>query len=117
MSLSSIKDLWQKIQNPNEIKENKLLSQEDFRLIADYICQKFFETREIFLKFNSDDFYSFIEKSSFLEYGEKDLIFEKNSPCDSYLFILYGDIDFFDNHKEGSEGNIVLIKTISAGKV
>ena len=117
MSLSSIKDLWQKIQNPNEIKENKLLSQEDFRLIADYICQKFFETREIFLKFNSDDFYSFIEKSSFLEYGEKDLIFEKNSPCDSYLFILYGDIDFFDNPKEGSEGNIVLIKTISAGKV
>ena len=117
MSLSSVKDIWQKIQNPNEIKENKSLTQEDFRLISDYMCQKFIETRQIFSKFNSDDFYSFIEKSSFLEYKEKELIFEKNSPCDSYLFILYGDIDFFDGQNGGSEENNILIKTISAGKV
>ena len=117
MSLSSIKDLWEKIQKSDEIKENRLLSQEDFRLISDYICQKFIETRQIFSKFNSDDFYSFIKKSSFLEFGEKELIFKKNSPCDSYIFILYGDIDFFDDQKGDSEENNILIKTISAGKV
>ena len=77
------------------------------------MVQKFQEAREIFFKFNAEDYYSFIEESNFVEYGEKDLIFKKNTPCDSYLFILHGDIDFFDSMEENS----TLIKTISAGKV
>ena len=137
MSLSSIKELYQKIKNPEgnqgnslENSENnntnantgnkfsfnksrKSLSPENYRLIADYMVQKFQEAREIFFKFNAEDYYSFIEESNFVEYGEKDLIFEKNTPCDSYFFILHGDIDFFDNLEENS----TLIKTISAGKV
>ena len=146
MSLSSIKELYQKIKNPegnqgnsaensennntnatagesnlpksNEFKfsfnkPRKSLSPENYRMLADYMVQKFQETREIFFKFNAEDYYSFIEESNFVEYGEKDLIFEKNTPCDSYLFILHGDIDFFDSKEENS----VLIKTISAGKV
>ena len=137
MSLSSIKELYQKIKNPEgnqgnslENSENnntnantgnkfsfnksrKSLSPENYRLIADYMVQKFQETREIFFKFNSEDYYSFIEESNFVEYNEKDLMFEKNTPCDSYLFILHGDIDFFDSLEENS----TLIKTISAGKV
>ena len=117
MSLSTIKELWQKIQNQNETKANKELLPEDFRLIADYMVQKFSETREIFSKFNSNDYYSFIEKSTFLEYLENDLIFAKNTLCDSYLFILHGDIDFFDNKPGDSEENNILIKTISAGKI
>ena len=116
MSLSSIKELWQKINNPDGNKSNKALSQEDFRLIADYIIQKFSEVREIFAKFNSEDYYSFIENSTFVEFSENDLIYGKNSLCDTYLFILYGDIDFFDNPNGGTEKPI-LIKTISAGKV
>ena len=137
MSLSSIKELYQKIKNPegnqgNSVensennntnantgnkfsfnKSRKSLSPENYRLIADYMVQKFQETREIFFKFNSEDYYSFIEESNFVEYNEKDLMFEKNTPCDSYLFILHGDIDFFDSLEENS----TLIKTISAGKV
>jgi len=140
MSLSSIKELYQKIKNPegnqgnsaensesnntnnntgnNESKfslnkPRKSLSPENYRMIADYMVQKFQESREIFFKFNSEDYYSFIEESNFVEYGEKDLIFEKNTPCEHYLFILHGDIDFFDSLEENS----VLIKTISAGKV
>ena len=137
MSLSSIKELYQKIKNPegnqgNSVensennntnantgnkfsfnKSRKSLSPENYRLIADYMVQKFQETREIFFKFNSEDYYSFIEESNFVEYDEKDLIFKKNTPCDSYLFILHGDIDFFDSMEENS----TLIKTISAGKV
>ena len=118
MSLSSIKDLWQKIKNSNENEKvlNKTLSPEDFRLISDYMTQKFGEVREIFSKFNSEDYYSFIENSTFIEFSENDLIFAKNTLCDAYLFILHGDIDFFDNPSGGSENNI-LIKTISAGKV
>ena len=45
------------------------------------------------------------------------MIFKKNSLCDSYIFILYGDIDFFDDQKGDSEENNILIKTISAGKI
>ena len=150
MSLSSIKELWQKIEKPEEKQENpavqttentetikekeentsksnetkfsnnnqrKSISPEDYRMIKDYLVQKFPEAREIFLKFNSEDYYSFIESSTFKEYAEKDLIFAKNTPCDSYFFILHGDIDFFDNGASGSDENGVLIKTISAGKV
>ena len=117
MSLSSIKELWLKIQNSNEINVNKELLPEDFRLIGDYMVQKFNETREIFSKFNSNDYYSFIEKSTFLEFLENEMIFAKNALCDSYLFILHGDIDFFDNKPEETEENTILIKTISAGKI
>ena len=94
---------------------NKVLDNKDYKFISDYFLQKFPEVRDIFSKFNSEDFFLFIENSNFKEYSEKEKIFEKNSKCDSYLFILYGDIDFYDN-KEG-ENNNILIKTISAGKV
>ena len=117
MSLSSIKELWQKVKESNDIKDKKNISHEDFRLIADYMTQKFSETREIFSKLNSNDYYSFIEKSTFLEYSENDLIFAKNSICEVYLFILHGDIDFFDTRQGESGENEVLKKTISAGKI
>ena len=126
MSLSSIKELWQKIKNTTENQNNSAtsstkeprnsLSPEDYRLVYDYMCQKFMETKEMFSKFSAEDFYLFIQKSEFLEHSEKDLIFSKNSQCDNYLFILHGDIDFFDNGP-GSEEKNILIKTISAGKV
>ena len=94
---------------------NKFLDNKDYKFISDYLTQKFPEVRDIFSKFNSEDYFLFINNSNFKEYSEKEIIFKKNSRCDSYLFILYGDIDFFDN-KEG-ENNNILIKTISAGKV
>ena len=129
MSLSSIKELWQKIKNTTENQNNSAtpstnttieprnsLSPEDYRLIYDYMCQKFMETKEMFSKFSAEDFFLFIQNSEFLEHSEKDLIFSKNSQCNNYLFILHGDIDFFDNSPSSEEKNI-LIKTISAGKV
>ena len=118
MSLSSIKDLWQKFSKPDEINPSKSLSPEDYGMISDYMSQKFPESREIFIKFNSEDFYSFIKKSTFVEYNENDLIYAKHTLCDTYLFILHGDMDFFDK-KPGEESgeNNILIKTISAGKI
>ena len=130
MSLSLIKELWSKTKNPDKLtipliedqdqniifnNQNNSLISEDYKLISDYFSQKFPEVRDIFSKFNSEDYYKFIINSNFNEYSEKELIFAKNAKCDSYLFILYGDIDFFDNKEEGNEN--ILIKTISAGKV
>ena len=130
MSLSLIKELWSKTKNPDKLtiplnedqdqnvifnNQNNSLISEDYKFISDYFSQKFPEVRDIFSKFNSEDYYKFIINSNFNEYSEKELIFAKNAKCDSYLFILYGDIDFFDNKEEGNEN--ILIKTISAGKV
>ena len=66
MSLSSIKDLWEKIKKPDQINPSKTLSPEDFRLISDYMTQKFAESREIFTKFNSCIFCSVIKVSSLI---------------------------------------------------
>ena len=139
MSLSLIKELWLKIKNPSMLiepstiplneeqekniissnntnkSENNFLSSKDYKLIFDYLSQKFPEVREIFSKFNAEDFFMFIEKSDFKEYRLNETIYEKNSVCDEYLFILYGDIDFFDIKDDTKEK--ILIKTISAGKV
>ena len=139
MSLSLIKELWLKIKNPSMLiepstiplneeqekniissnntnkSENNFLSSKDYKLIFDYLSQKFPEVREIFSKFNAEDFFMFIEKSDFKEYRINETIYEKNSVCDEYLFILYGDIDFFDIKDDTKEK--ILIKTISAGKV
>ena len=70
---------------------------------------------EIFSKFNGEDYFTFIENSDFKEFAINETIYEKNSVCDEYLFILYGDIDFFDIKDDTKEK--ILIKTISAGKV
>ena len=130
MSLSLIKELWFKTKNPDKLiiplnedhdqniifnNQNNSLISEDYKFISDFFSQKFPEVRDIFSKFNSDDYYKFIINSSFNEYSEKELIFAKNTKCESYLFILHGDIDFFDNKEEGKED--ILVKTISAGKV
>ncbi len=122
MSLSLIKELWSKTKNQetnidiNEDKEhNKSISTSDYKFISDYLTQKFIEVKNIFSKFNAEDYYSFIENSNFKEYLEKEIIYSKNTKCESYLFILHGDIDFFDKKEDSNEN--ILIKTISAGKV
>ena len=134
MSLSLIKELWLKTKrqetynNESSISlnedcdqniifnnKNKSLLSKDYKFISDYLSKKFPEVRDIFSKFNSEDYFSFIEHSNFREYSEKEIIYAKNDICDKYLFILHGDIDFYDK-KEDNKDNI-LIKTVSAGKV
>ena len=122
MYLSLIKELWSKTKNQetnidiNEDQEhNKSISTSDYKFISDYLTQKFIEVKNIFSKFNAEDYYSFIENSNFKEYLEKEIIYSKNTKCESYLFILHGDIDFFDKKEDSNEN--ILIKTISAGKV
>ena len=102
MSLSLIKELWLKIKNPSMLiepstiplneeqekniissnntnkSENNFLSSKDYKLIFDYLSQKFPEVREIFSKFNAEDFFMFIEKSDFKEYRLNETIYEKN---------------------------------------
>ena len=138
MSLSLIKELWLKIKNSPSVtipldeeqeknntisiekenlnRENKILPSKDYKFISDFFSQKFPEVREIFSKFNGEDYFTFIENSDFKEFAINETIYEKNTMCDCYLFILYGDIDFFDI-KEGDNKDKILIKTISAGKV
>ena len=96
MSLSLIKELWSKIQKQeintnnstiplnedldknniinnekdNILKINKFnnsLIAEDYKFIHDFFTQKFPDVRDIFSKFNSEDYYSFIENSNFKE--------------------------------------------------
>ena len=122
MSLSLIKELWSKTKNQETLMDinedhehNKSISTSDYKFISDYLSQKFIEVKNIFSKFNAEDYYSFIENSNFKEYLEKEIIYSKNTKCESYLFILHGDIDFFDKKEDSNEN--ILIKTISAGKV
>ena len=116
MYSSKIKDIWEKIHStynidnssansmknknnilniPNIKENNNIFTQEDYLLISDFLIQKFEETSKIFSKFSFLDFFSFIYLSSLNIYKEGDLIFSKDEECNSYIFILNGDINLF----------------------
>ena len=123
MSYTRIKAIYEKIKSvkkpKNSIESEKLDSnsfiQEDYNLLSDFLIHKFPETSSIFSKFSKEDFYKFILLSEYKDYKENELVMSKDVPCEAYMFILYGDINFFE--KEESSASNMLIKTISAGKV
>ena len=124
MSNTTIKNIYEKIHNAqqptnstttNNKIPNDLFTTEDYHSISDYITHKFAETAQIFSKFSYEDFYQFILISEYKDYKENELVMHKDTPCDKYMFILYGDMDFFEKD-EISDSNM-LIKTISAGKI
>lgn len=87
----------------------------DISTVTDFMSSKFHEISQMFKQFNEEGITSFVNLSFLKEYNEKDIIFEKNEKCSVYYFILYGDINFYEE-KELNDKN-KLIKTVSAGAV
>ena len=137
MYSSKIKEIWEKIHtfyninNPSKnsiknknnilnipnIKENKyIFSPEEYQIISDFIINKFPDTSKIFSKFSYDDFFSFIYLSNFNTYKEGTLIASKDEECNSYIFILDGDINLY-SEKDISSNTTILKSTISTGNI
>lgn len=137
MYSSKIKEIWDKIHstynvnnqlinsksNKNNIlnvpnlKENKdIFTTEYYHLVLDFFVHNFQETSKIFSKFTILDFFSFIYLSNFITYKEGDLLFSKEDDCNSYIFILNGDINLYTEKDILLKSN-ELNCTISAGNV
>jgi CRP-like cAMP-binding protein len=104
----------------NTIKENALdqeyenISCNETMLSSflDYFSSKFSETTKIFSKFDFPALKIFCHESLLLSLEEGEGLFKKNDPCDHYYFLLFGDINLYEEEcsKSGK-----LLKTISAG--
>ena len=110
MSHSQINEIYDKVnQNENNYTIN------DHHIFLDFIINKFNESSEMFNKFDEKDSILFIKLSKITSYIDNEIIFKKDEPCINYIFIIYGDINFYDN--EELNNNNPLIKTISAGTI
>ena len=137
MYSSKIKEIWEKIhifyninnsgkisiKNKNNIlnipnlQENKdIFLPQDYQIISDFIINKFPETSIIFSKFTRDDLFAFIYLSDFYTYSTGNLIFSKDEECNSYIFLLDGDINLY-SEKDISSKTTILQNTISAGNI
>lgn len=137
MYSSKIKEIWEKIHltynlanskinsiksknsilNIPNLKENKdIFTKEEYQIISDFFIEKFQETSKIFSKFSREDFFSFIYLSEFQSYKTGDLIFSKEDDCNSYLFILNGDINLYSEKDISLKTNIDN-GTISSGNI
>jgi CRP-like cAMP-binding protein len=90
-----------------------------FQTFSDFLGTKFFETSKIFQKFDFTSMINFCKESKFEQYTENQKIFSKGEECDCYYFILYGDINLYEEEFANSNENtqIKLMKTMSAGSV
>ena len=110
MSQSQINEIYDKVkQNENNYTIN------DYHIFLDFIINKFHESSEMFNKFDEKDSLLFIKLSELKSYIDNEIIFKKDAPCINYIFIIYGDINFYEN--EDLNNNNPLIKTISAGTI
>ena len=110
MSFSQINEIYEKFLE----NENNFTSKE-YNIFSDFIINKFNETSAIFSKFEETDFKTFLKLSNIKNFTDNEIIFKKEDPCLNYIFIVYGDINFYDN--EELNDNNQLIKTISAGTI
>ena len=134
MYSSKIKEIWEKIHStynlgnsnintknsilniPN-IKENKdIFTKEEYYIISDFFIKKFQETSKIFSKFSLENFFSFIYLSDFQVYKTGDLIVSKEEDCNSYFFLLNGDINLYTEKDISLETNIMK-GTLSSGNI
>ena len=110
MSFSQTNEIYEKFLE----NENNFTSKE-YNIFSDFIINKFNETSAIFSKFEETDFKTFLKLSNIKNFTDNEIIFKKEDPCLNYIFIVYGDINFYDN--EELNDNNQLIKTISAGTI
>ena len=94
---------------PNFDKNIDKFPLSDFYIISEFFISKFEETSGIFSKFSHQNFFSFIYLSKLSIYNPDTKIFYKEEICNTYNFILKGDIDLYqDEHN-----NIINSKMIS----
>ena len=126
MYSSKIKEIWEKIhsiksdnniinntnQNPNKellsipnYEKNKYIFPfSDYFTIKDLFTNRFKETSKIFSKLSQKDFFCFIYLSNISIYNSGSEIFSKEEICNTYNFILKGDIELYsDNIEENIE--------------
>ena len=136
MYSSKIKEIWEKVHSikinkdssnnlnsksnkellltPNVDKNKDIFPYSDYLFISDLFINKFKETPKIFSKFSYQNFFSFIYLSKILIYNSNSKIFSKEEKCDSYNFILYGDIDLYSEEKDN---NIISNNNLSSGNI
>ena len=108
ITLNSFLDSYRAIKAKNA-------SSQDFSTVTDYFTSKFNEISKMFGQMDKEALASYVSLSELKEYNDKDLVFSKDEKCTVYFFILYGDINFYEE-KNIHEKNI-LIRTVSAGTV
>ena len=136
MYSSKIKEIWEKIHSipsnkdstnntnskinkellslPNFDKNKQAFPFSDYNLISDFFINKFPETSKIFLKFSYENFFSFIYLSSLSTYNKDSKIFSKDEICNTYNFVLNGEINLYEEEKEDK---IIINNAINPGDI
>lgn len=109
LSISEFKNVYFSFKN-NE--ENII----HFQNFIDYFTSKFFETSKIFGKFDKAGVKEFCQASEYEILEEHAVAFKKGEECNSYLFILHGDLNLYDE-EYNVENPPKLMKNVSAGTV
>lgn len=112
ITLNSFLDSYNKIKQTEG--EKVQYSESDIVIVSDFLTGKFREAYTMFGKFDQQAIIDFIKISSIKDFIESQKVFVKDQPCKEYLFILYGDINFYE---EDNKENQKLIKTVSAGTI
>jgi CRP-like cAMP-binding protein len=105
LTITSFKELY------NSDKENREVCCET---LLEYFTIKFAETSKMFAKFDRTALTEFFNLSSYEEFEDGKAIFSKNAECSHYYFILFGDINLYE---ENSANASILIKTVPAGSL
>jgi CRP-like cAMP-binding protein len=124
MSIAEFQDVYQKLKSSQCKSDSERINETDrriFQSFLEFLTAKFFETSSIFQKFDYTSAIKFCQESIFENFEQIQKIFSKGQECNSYYFVLFGDINLYD---EDSEINInqfsslnKLMKTISGGSV
>ncbi len=114
LSISQLKTLYTQIKENSQSKECETVLEHGFISFSDYFLSKFSETSRIFAKFDSEAIKRFCSVSQYVSLDEGGEVFQKGESCEHYFFILFGDINLFE--EEGSKSG-KLLKTVSAGNL
>jgi len=97
---------------PNLEKNKDKFPLSDYYIISEFFISKFEETSGMFSKFSYQNFFGFIFLSKLSIYNPETKIFYKEEICNTYNFILKGDIDLYQDEK-----NNIINNTMSSGNV
>lgn len=124
ISIAEFKEIYDKIKTTIVIPDSDFPRDFDmpvFSSFSEFLCTKFFETSGIFKILDFSAISKFCKESDFLQIEENQKIFSKEEECDSYYFILHGDIYLYDQDLDADLNHITnsnkLMKTISAGSI
>ena len=93
---------------PNFEKNKDKFPLSDFYIISEFFISKFEETSRIFSKFSHQNFFSFIYLSKLSIYNPDTKIFYKEEMCNTYNFILKGDVDLYQDEHDNKINNTLI---------